>query len=104
MNAKKLIIGLISLLVALEISCKSDIMDDPKPDNETEEESPEKNEGPLSAMGDYLVATDDLGRTLPGYQEVGPEKDDRFVGLFYWLWHTKPIRYDRTDDYNVTKN
>ncbi len=33
------------------------------------------------------VATDDLGRTLPGYAEVGAPKPNRWVGLFYWQWH-----------------
>lgn len=35
-----------------------------------------------------LVATDDLGRVLPEYQDVGPQRD-KLVGLFYWTWHTK---------------
>lgn len=35
-----------------------------------------------------LPATDGLGRKLPTYAEVGPEKGDKFVGLFYWIWHT----------------
>lgn len=34
-------------------------------------------------------ATDALGRTLPDYHEVGGPKKDRFVGLFYWTWHTR---------------
>jgi hypothetical protein len=33
-------------------------------------------------------AVDALGRKLPDYQEVGPPKKDKFVGLFYWVWHT----------------
>ena len=33
------------------------------------------------------VATDDLGRSLPGYAEVGAPKPNRWVGLFYWQWH-----------------
>lgn len=34
-----------------------------------------------------LPATDALGRKLPTYEEVGSEKKDRFVGMFYWTWH-----------------
>lgn len=34
-----------------------------------------------------LPATDALGRKLPTYEEVGAEKKDRFVGMFYWTWH-----------------
>lgn len=35
-----------------------------------------------------LPATDGLGRKLPSYEEVGGLKKDKFVGLFYWTWHT----------------
>lgn len=35
---------------------------------------------------DTWVATDALGRSLPGYDEVGPVRDNRTVGLFYFLW------------------
>lgn len=31
-------------------------------------------------------ATDALGRTLPLADEVGPPRNDRFVGIFYFLW------------------
>ncbi len=33
------------------------------------------------------VASDDLGRALPGYAEVGAPKPNRWVGMFYWQWH-----------------
>lgn len=36
-----------------------------------------------------LPATDALGRSLPGYEEVGELKEDKFVGIFYWTWHTQ---------------
>lgn len=36
---------------------------------------------------DTWVAVDGLGRTLPTYTEVGETDDEKFVGLFYWLWH-----------------
>ena len=32
-------------------------------------------------------ATDALGRALPMADEVGPSRPDRFVGMFYFLWH-----------------
>ena len=35
-----------------------------------------------------LPATDALGRRLPTQREVGEPRKDRFVGLFYWTWHT----------------
>ena len=33
-----------------------------------------------------LAGADELGRVLPGYDEVGKIKDDRAVGIFYFLW------------------
>lgn len=35
---------------------------------------------------DTWVATDGLGRELSGFAEVGPLREDRFVGMFYFLW------------------
>lgn len=37
-------------------------------------------------LSDTWVATDALGRTLPGYAECGPPRPDRQVGIFYFLW------------------
>lgn len=45
-------------------------------------------------------ATDALGRRLPTYAEVGGPKPNRYVGLFYWLWHG-PDRWG--PEYNVTE-
>lgn len=36
---------------------------------------------------DNWVATDALGRKLPGYAECGPPRKDRYVGIFYFIWH-----------------
>jgi hypothetical protein len=49
---------------------------------------------------DTWVATDALGRQLPGFKECGPPKDNRTVGLFYFLWlgqHSKDGPYDITE-------
>ena len=42
---------------------------------------------------DTWVATDALGRTMPGYDAVGPVKTDqrRVVGIFYITWHTQNL-------------
>ena len=56
----------------------------------------------IQPLGDQLVATDALGRELPTYEEVGGLKADRYVGLFYWLWHGN-LRNESTTDYNVTE-
>lgn len=37
-------------------------------------------------FSDTWVATDALGRTLPGYAECGPPREGRCVGIFYFLW------------------
>lgn len=34
-------------------------------------------------------ATDALGRSLPLPAEAGPPRSDRFVGMFYFLWHNQ---------------
>ena len=43
-----------------------------------------------------LIAVDGANRTLPTYEEVGHIKVNKYVGVFYWLWHgytrTDPIR------------
>ncbi|WP_344980364.1 hypothetical protein [Compostibacter hankyongensis] len=42
---------------------------------------------------DTWVATDALGRTMPGEQEAGPPKKDhrRVVGMFYITWHSDQL-------------
>ncbi len=48
---------------------------------------------------DTWVATDALGRQLPGLQEACPARPDRFVGAFYFLWlgaHTNGGPFDIT--------
>ncbi len=34
------------------------------------------------------IATDALGRRLPDYNQTGPVKNDKWVGLFYYIWHS----------------
>ncbi|HTL59149.1 MAG TPA: family 16 glycosylhydrolase [Candidatus Limnocylindrales bacterium] len=38
-------------------------------------------------LSDTWVATDGTGRRLPGFNECGPQRKDRWVGIFYWTWH-----------------
>ncbi|MEC5144791.1 Glycoside hydrolase [Chitinophaga sp. 180180018-2] len=47
---------------------------------------------PLENYSASLPATDALGRKLPTYEEAGPLKSDRFVGMFYWTWHAEMAR------------
>ena len=37
---------------------------------------------------DTWVATDALGRKLPTVQECPSVREDRYVAIFYWTWHT----------------
>lgn len=43
-------------------------------------------------FADTWVATDGAGRRLPGIKECGPLKPDKWVGIFYWTWHTPDRR------------
>jgi hypothetical protein len=40
-------------------------------------------------LADTWAATDALGRALPGFKECGQVKQDKWVGIFYWTWHTR---------------
>jgi hypothetical protein len=53
----------------------------------------------LARPGSY-VATDGLDRTLPDYNEVGPLRDGKYVGMFFWTWHEK---YSASVPRNVTE-
>jgi len=43
-------------------------------------------DGPRDLMSDTWLATDALGREVPGYEQCGPPKPGRAVGIFYFLW------------------
>ncbi len=49
-------------------------------------------------FSDTWVATDDLGRVVPGNEDCGSPKKDKQVGIFYWTWHTgnRPGPFDNT--------
>lgn len=38
-------------------------------------------------FSDTWVATDNLGRSLPDFQEVGGPRTNRSIGMFYFLWN-----------------
>ena len=44
--------------------------------------------------GNSHPATDALGRRLPSYDEVGSPRKGKYVGLFYWTWHTSFAHMD----------
>jgi len=50
-------------------------------------------------FSDTWVVTDELGRRTPNFEEVGPPRPERWVGIFYFLWHGAHINggpYDIT--------
>jgi len=49
---------------------------------------------------DTWVAVDALGRALPGYDECGPPREDRYVALFYFLWQGE---HGTGGPYDITK-
>jgi hypothetical protein len=53
---------------------------------------------------DDWVATDAIGRKLPGYNECGPVKKDRFVGMFYFMTHTNPGEKGPNDVTKIIKD
>ncbi len=53
----------------------------------------------VDTMPDTWVATDGLGRSVAGFAECGPPREDRTVGMFYFLWlgeHVKGGPHDIT--------
>lgn len=52
--------------------------------------------------GNNFPATDALGRKLPGYKEVGGPRKDKYIGIFYWTWHTGQSK-GKSGPYDVSK-
>lgn len=63
-----------------------------------------QNSPPIPISNADYTATDAIGRKLPDYKQTGDLKPNKYVGLFYWLWHGQ-IRNSATnpDSINVTK-
>ncbi len=47
------------------------------------------------------IATDALGRSLPDYKQTGPVINEKWVGLFYYIWHGGHAPTDTI--YDITK-
>jgi len=81
------------LLLQFILSCKPETeVIDPKPEPEPEQ-----------IIYDNLSATDALNRTLPAWEEVGDLQEKKYVGLFYWTWHTQQSGYGSRTAYDVSK-
>lgn len=61
----------------------------------------------IRAYADSLAAIDGANRVLSSYDDVGPARDVRYVGMFYWLWHgdfAGSRVYDMTKEINEAKD
>ncbi|MBF6628113.1 MAG: hypothetical protein ITG04_06345, partial [Proteiniphilum sp.] len=85
MKNNKIIILLLTLLMIL-FSCGPSQQREKKSIHNSSEESYYRDLYP-----DTWVATDGVGREMPGYEEAGEPKQDqrRVVGIFYITWHTQ---------------
>ena len=43
----------------------------------------------IDNYSDTWTATDPTGLSVADYEETGPVKGDRYIGMFFWNWHTK---------------
>ncbi len=74
---------LLTLTMMLSVAACSD---SGSGNNNAEEEKTKRYEGPFSELNGALGGVDDLGRTLAASTEVGEKRNDRTVGIFYFLW------------------
>lgn len=55
-------------------------------------------------FSDTWVATDALGRKVATHAEAGPPRGDRFVGIFYFLWHGAQVNGGPYDISRIVRN
>jgi hypothetical protein len=67
--------------------------------NKKEETLPETED----VVYNHLAATDALGRKLPSWEEAGEVRENKYVGLFYWTWHTQQSGMSTRNAYDVSK-
>ena len=77
---KKLVGLLIAFSMIISLIACSDTKDGDKV------KGAKRYEGPFSEVNGAYGGTDDLGRTLEGSSTVGETRQDRQVGIFYFLW------------------
>lgn len=87
-----LIIGAVAILAALYFK------------NQSSKKSIIKDESAWDTYSDTWAATDELGRILPGYEQVGDRKSDKFVGIFYNTWHHDYMQSAVNSDKNAPRN
>ncbi len=60
-----------------------------------------QNSPPFPITNSNWIATDALGRRLPDFKQTGPAQNEKWVGLFYYIWHGG---HNPTDTiYDITK-
>lgn len=72
MGRRRCLEGISILVAALSVVASRNAAAEPAPFRDTQP--------------DTWVATDGLGRTVPGHEQVGPPRPGKFVGAFYFLW------------------
>ncbi|WP_298653383.1 hypothetical protein [uncultured Proteiniphilum sp.] len=72
-----------------------------KPENDPIDQQSEPE--PENIIYNNITATDGLNRTLPSWEEIGDPREKKYVGLFYWTWHTQQSNYGNRTAYDVTK-
>ena len=72
-------------LILIAVACTT-----PQPGPQDAQSEPVTDNNYRDIYPDTWVATDDLGRTMPSSEEVGPVKEDkrRVTGIFYITWHS----------------
>ena len=89
MKSKNIFLALLLLLPAVSCSHSEEETDPP--------------ETPGDAVYNHLAATDALGRRLPSHEEAGDVRENKYVGLFYWTWHTQLSAFGAQKSYNVSE-
>jgi hypothetical protein len=69
------------------------------PDDNNEESQPK----PEDVVYNNLAATDASGRKQPSPEEAGEVRGNRYVGLFYWTWHTQQSGNSARNSYDVSE-
>ena len=59
-----------------------------------------QNTPPIQLGNANWSATDALGRELPMPEQTGPPRGEKYVGVFYFLWHGS---HNATAIYDLTK-
>lgn len=68
------------------------------------QKGPVKYEGPFAEENGTLAGVDSLGRVLPEYGEAPAPREDRYVGLFYFLWQGQHGLSGPHDNWKIVTN